>query len=169
MQRRRAIALALAFCLSFLFSCGNGDLGGDLSCTVSVRCDNAVGHADALAPETAAILPADGVMLADTDISFAAGETAFDVLRRAARTAGLHLEFEKTPLYGGVYVEGIGNLYAFDCGELSGWVYAVNGVFPTVSASAYPLAAGDTVEWIYTCDLGRDAVSRFASTEVSGR
>ena len=74
-------------------------------------------------------------------------------------------EFEKTPLYGGVYVEGIGNLYAFDGGELSGWVYAVNGIFPEVSASAYTLADGDTVEWMYTCDLGRDTTSRFAAGE----
>ena len=139
---------------------------GDRSCTLSVRCDNAVA-ADTLAPETAAILPADGVLLADTAVAFAYGETVFDVLLRAARTAGLHLEFEKTPLYGGVYIEGIGNLYAFDGGDLSGWVYAVNGVFPEVSASAYVLADGDTVEWIYTCDLGRDAISRFAAGEGS--
>ena len=120
-------------------------------------------------PETAAILPADGILLADTTVAFGDGESVFDVLLRAARAAGLHLEFEKTPLYGGVYVEGIGNLYAFDGGELSGWVYAVDGVFPEVSASAYVLADGDTVEWIYTCDLGRDAVSRFAAGEGSDR
>ena len=165
MQRRILILLVLVLCLSFL-SCGKAEAGA-YSCTLSVRCDNAVAAADTLAPETAAILPADGVLLADTAVAFADGETVFDVLLRAARTAGLHLEFEKTPLYGGVYIEGIGNLYAFDGGDLSGWVYAVNGVFPEVSASAYVLADGDTVEWIYTCDLGRDAISRFAAGEGS--
>ena len=158
MQRRILILLVLVLCLSFL-SCGKAEAGA-YSCTLSVRCDNAVA-ADTLPPETAAILPADGILLADTTVAFGDGESVFDVL--------LHLEFEKTPLYGGVYVEGIGNLYAFDGGELSGWVYAVDGVFPEVSASAYVLADGDTVEWIYTCDLGRDAVSRFAAGEGSDR
>lgn len=165
MRRRISVLLVLVLCLSFLLSCGRAD-AGDRSCTLSVRCDNAIA-ADTLPPETAAILPAGGVLLADTAVAFADGESVFDVLLRAARAAGLHLEFEKTPLYGGVYVEGIGNLYAFDGGELSGWVYAVNGVFPEVSASAYVLADGDTVEWFYTCDLGRDAVSRFAAGEGS--
>ena len=161
MQRRILILLVLVLCLSFL-SCGKAEAGA-YSCMLSVRCDNAVAAADTLPPETAAIL------LADTTVAFGDGESVFDVLLRAARAAGLHLEFEKTPLYGGVYVEGIGNLYAFDGGELSGWVYAVDGVFPEVSASAYVLADGDTVEWIYTCDLGRDAVSRFAAGEGSDR
>ena len=167
MRRGISVLLVLILCLSFL-SCGKTEAGA-YSCTLSVRCDNAAAASDMLPPETAAILPADGVLLADTAVAFSEGETVFDVLMRAARAAGLHLEFEKTPLYGGVYVEGIGNLYAFDGGELSGWVYAVNGIFPEVSASAYVLADGDTVEWIYTCDLGRDAVSRFAAGEGSDR
>ena len=162
MRRGISVLLVLVLCLSFL-SCGKAETGA-YSCTISVRCDNAA-TADTLPPETAAILPADGVLLADTAVAFSEGETVFDVLMRAARTAGLHLEFEKTPLYGGVYVEGIGNLYAFDGGELSGWVYAVNGIFPEVSASAYTLADGDTVEWMYTCDLGRDTACRFAAGE----
>ncbi len=162
MRRGISVLLVLVLCLSFL-SCGKAEAGA-YSCTLSVRCDNAIA-ADTLPPETAAILPADGVLLADTAVAFSEGETVFDVLMRAARAAGLHLEFEKTPLYGGVYVEGIGNLYAFDGGELSGWVYAVNGDFPAVSASAYTLADGDTVEWMYTCDLGRDTASRFAARE----
>jgi hypothetical protein len=53
-------------------------------------------------------------------------------------------------------VEGIGNLYELDCGELSGWSYKGNGEFPSVGCSLYKLENGDTVEWVYTCDLGRD-------------
>ena len=161
MRRGISVLLVLILCLSFL-SCGKTEAGA-YSCTLSVRCDNAAAASDMLPPETAAILPADGVLLADTAVAFSEGETVFDVLMRAARAAGLHLEFEKTPLYGGVYVEGIGNLYAFDGGELSGWVYAVNGIFPEVSASAYTLADGDTVEWVYTCELGDDVGGGYAA------
>ena len=33
-------------------------------------------------------------------------------------------------MYNSYYVEGIGNLYEFDCGSESGWMYKVNGWFP---------------------------------------
>ena len=154
MQRRILILLVLVLCLSFL-SCGKAEAGA-YSCTLSVRCDNAVAAADTLPPETAAILPADGILLADTTVAFGDGESVFDVLLRAARAAGLHLEFEKTPLYGGVYVEGIGNLYEFDAGETSGWMYSVSGWFPNYGCSKYAVADGDVIAWVYTCDLGQD-------------
>ena len=58
-----------------------------------------------------------------------------------------------------LYIEGIGNLYEFDCGAESGWMYAVNGWFPNYGCSQYALQDGDTVTWVYTCDLGRDVGS----------
>ena len=66
------------------------------------------------------------------------------------------MEFVNTPIYGSVYVEGIGNLYEFDAGELSGWMYRVNGEFPNFGCSKYILKNGDKVEFVYTCDLGKD-------------
>ncbi len=64
--------------------------------------------------------------------------------------------------YNSVYVEGIHNLYEFDTGELSGWMYNVNGWYPNYGASRYQLKDGDVVNWRYTCDLGRD-VGGFSS------
>ncbi len=66
------------------------------------------------------------------------------------------MEFTRTPIYNSTYIEGIHNLYEFDGGELSGWMYRVNGTFPNRGASAYRLTDGDQVEWVYTLDLGRD-------------
>ena len=66
------------------------------------------------------------------------------------------MEYTETPIYGGAYIEGIGNLYEFDTGELSGWMYEVNGWFPNYSCSGYQLENGDTVRWVYTCDMGYD-------------
>lgn len=62
-------------------------------------------------------------------------------------------------MYNSAYVEGIGNLYEFDCGNMSGWMYKVNDWFPNYGCSRYELKNGDTVEWQYTCygygaDLG---------------
>ena len=53
-------------------------------------------------------------------------------------------------------MEGIDNLYEFDCGQQSGWLYRVNGYSPGYSSSQYVLSDGDQVEWLYTCDLGQD-------------
>ena len=80
----------------------------------------------------------------------------FDVLQRVCRAQGIHMESTWTPAYNSAYIEGIGNLYEFDCGELSGWMYSVNGVWPDYGCSGYTLHDGDTVVWSYTCDLGRD-------------
>ena len=57
---------------------------------------------------------------------------------------------------GGQYIQGINNLYEFDVGSLSGWMYSVNGWFPNYGCSRYALQYGDVVYWVYTCDLGYD-------------
>lgn len=80
----------------------------------------------------------------------------FNLLVREMKQSKIHLEFENTPIYNSAYIEGIANLYEFDCGELSGWMYRVNGWFPNYGCSRYELQDGDKVEWLYTCDLGAD-------------
>ena len=54
------------------------------------------------------------------------------------------------------YIEGIDNIYEFSCGELSGWMYRVNGEYAQVSCSDYKVKDGDKIQWSYTCDLGED-------------
>ena len=51
---------------------------------------------------------------------------------------------------GSVYVQGINHIYEFSCGELSGWLYSVNGEFGNVSAADYKLKDGDSVKWQYS-------------------
>lgn len=130
------------------------------SCTVSVSCAAILENLDRLDAEKTDLVPADGVLLAPTAAEFTAGESAFDLLKRVCRENKIHMEFSETPLYQSAYVEGIGNLYEFDCGEGSGWMYRVNGEFPNVGCSRYALADGDTVEWVYTCDFGADVGGR---------
>ena len=66
------------------------------------------------------------------------------------------MESNSNPVLMSKYVEGIHNLYEFDAGELSGWTYKINGKGVGYgSSSSYP-SDGDTVEWVYTCDQGRD-------------
>lgn len=127
------------------------------SCTVEIRCDAALAAPERLSEIKRAFLPADGVILSARAVTLEAGDTVFDVLRRVCGAENIALEFSFTALYGSYYVEGIGNLYEFDCGEQSGWVYAVNGVLAAQASSSKPLSDGDAVVWRYTCeDLGAD-------------
>ena len=96
------------------------------------------------------------MILETTTVTFSEGESVFDVLKRVTRQQRIHMEFEMTPIYNSAYIEGIHNLYEFDCGNLSGWMYKVNGWFPNYGCSRYQLKQGDVVEWVYTCDLGKD-------------
>ena len=66
------------------------------------------------------------------------------------------MEFSFSPGFNSNYVEGINNLYEFDCGQNSGWMYCVNGWYPNYGCSRYVVQDGDVIEWNYTCDLGRD-------------
>lgn len=126
------------------------------TCTLSIFCAAILAHMDRLDAEKAELVPSDGVLLAATQREIFEGESVFDLLRRVCREEGIHMEFSEPPLYASAYIEGIGNLYEFDCGEGSGWMYRVNGEFPNVGCSRCALHAGDTVEWIYTCDFGYD-------------
>ncbi|MEG2678384.1 MAG: DUF4430 domain-containing protein [Oscillospiraceae bacterium] len=126
------------------------------TCTLSVRCDTILNHLDWLTPEKTELVPEDGVIFAEATVTFYEGESVFNLLQREMKTAKIHMEFANTPIYNSAYIEGIHNLYEFDCGELSGWMYKVNGWFPNYGCSRYQLQDGDKVEWVYTCDLGKD-------------
>ena len=126
------------------------------TCTISIRCTTILDHLDEVSEGTKEILPADGWILYPVEVAFSEGETVFDVLQRVLQERKIHLEFSISPLYGSAYIEGISNLYEFDCGSLSGWMYSVNGWFPNYGCSSYVLSDADRIEWQYTCDLGYD-------------
>lgn len=126
------------------------------SVTISIRCDTVLDNMDSLSDAAAGIIPADGVILAETELTLSEGESVFDLLSRATRDNNVHMEYSSTPIYQSSYIEGIGNLYELDCGPLSGWMYRVNGVFPNYGCSKYAAQDGDVIEWVYTCDLGED-------------
>jgi hypothetical protein len=126
------------------------------TCTLSISCVNILNNMDRLDPAKRGQVPSGGVIMAARTVGFTAGETVFDVLLRETRASGILMESTWTPLYNSAYIEGIDNLYEFDCGELSGWMYCVNGWYPNYGASVHTLEDGDVIQWNYTCDLGRD-------------
>ena len=161
---KRILKLTLLLVLVLLCGCGrtdgvqvpdtNGD--GKLSCTLEIRCDNLLDKLDRLTAEKAALVPEDGILLETREVEFTAGQSVFDVFRKVLREEKIHFEYVDASAYDSVYIEGIGNLYEFDCGPQSGWMYSVNGIYPGLGCSAYTLADGDVIVFRYTCDLGAD-------------
>ena len=129
---------------------------GELTVTISVRCDAILDNMNLLSREKYELVPSDGVIFPETDVIAYEGESVFNVLQREMRRAKIHMSFRNTPVYNSAYIEDINNLYEFDAGELSGWMYKVNGWFPNYGCSRYRLKHGDIIEWVFTCDLGRD-------------
>ena len=132
-------------------------------CTLSVSCRTILSNKERLPKEKSELIPADGTILPETKVNLSEGESVFDITLRTLREHNIHYEFSKTPLYKSAYTEGIGNIYELDCGELSGWMYKVNDSFPGVGCSRYIPKNGDNIEWLYTCDLGKDIGGYFES------
>ena len=102
----------------------------------------------------AGIVPSSGTILAKTKVEFQEGDTVFDVLCRIRDTYKIHVSYRGTN--GAQYVDGINNLYEFDGGRWSGWMYCVNDWYPNYGCGQYAVKNGDVIEWNYTCNLGRD-------------
>ena len=152
---KRLAVLLLAMILLLLTACGEQDERNS-TCTISISCATILDNMELLPEEKAELIPADGWLLKETEVAFAAGENVFDVLQRVTRENKIHMEYSDTPMYNSAYIEGIGNLYEFDCGSGSGWQYSVNDWFPNYGCSGYVLEDGDVIHWVYTCDLGKD-------------
>ena len=163
-MKRIVKILTVALALLMLCGCGNNaaaevpDTNGDgkLTCTLEIRCDTLLGKLDQLPAQKATLVPEDGVLLTATEAEFIGGESVFDVFRKILREEKIHFEYVDASAYDSVYIEGIGNLYEYDCGPQSGWMYSVNGVHPGLGCSGYTLADGDAIVFHYTCDLGAD-------------
>lgn len=95
-----------------------------------------------------------GVILAPAAYEIEKNETALELLGRITRQHKIQMEYQGSKTF--AYVEGIDNLYEYDHGAESGWMYKVNGEFPSKASGSWVMKPGDTVEWLYTLDLGKD-------------
>ncbi|MCM3749709.1 DUF4430 domain-containing protein [Paenibacillus pasadenensis] len=144
---------------------GKGSAETQLTAALSVTAVAILDNLDHFNEDKLELVPKDGIIYSAQKVTFKKGESVFDVLLREMKRSKIHLEFEMSPIYNSNYIEGIHNIYEFDCGELSGWMYKVNGEFPNYGSSRYELKNGDRIEWVYTCDLGRDVGAEQASSE----
>jgi len=138
----------------------------ELTVTLLISVATVVDNMDRLTDGKAGLIPRNGVIF-DGKVVFYEGESVFNVLQRETKRNRIHMEFVNTPIYNSAYIEGINNIYEFDVGERSGWMYSVNGNFPNYGSSRYTLRDGDVVKWLYTCDRGADIGGGDASDSYS--
>lgn len=136
---------------------------GPLRVTVSADCTAALSNMELIAEyvNPRDVIPSDGVVIKQCEVALQEGSSAFDALTAAAREQ--HVRVDYTGSVYGTYVRCIGYIQEFSFGELSGWLYKVNGEFPDVSAAYFTLNEGDVVEFVYTCSLGSDVGNVFTA------
>ena len=125
-------------------------------CTLYIDCKTILDNMDMLDPDKAELIPEDGIILDTVTVGFDDGDSVYDILLRELRARNIHIESSFVPAYNSAYIEGIANIYEFDCGYSSGWEYCVNGDFPNFGCSAYYPGEGDAIRFLYTCSLGTD-------------
>ncbi|WP_210470276.1 DUF4430 domain-containing protein [Sporosarcina sp. 6E9] len=101
------------------------------------------------------VISGNEVPLPPTEMEIEEYDTVLQALISITMEKKIHMDYR-----GGqgatAYVQGMGNVYEFDRGQGSGWMYRVNGIFPDRGAGVVPLLDGDRVEWLYTTNLGVD-------------
>lgn len=91
-----------------------------------------------------------GIILPATKISVKDGDTILQVLLHATSSHSPKLQVDYTGSGAMAYVQGIDNIYEFDYGAKSGWLFKQNGVSLTKSVGATKIKAGDRIECYYT-------------------
>ena len=131
------------------------------ACTISISCSTLLNHLDRVKKNKISVIPSDAWILKAVNAEFSEGESVFDVTKRVCMENKIPFEFTLAPIYNTAYIEGINNIYEFDCGSTSGWLYKVNGEFKSYGCSDCKLSDGDVIEWVYTCDLGKDVGNEY--------
>ena len=99
-------------------------------------------------------IPADGVILENASFPIEEGDTVYNILTEAARAHSMQMDASGPE--GMIYITGINYLYEHQFGDLSGWLYFVNGESHSVGCDQYFLKDGDNIEWFYTLAMGED-------------
>ncbi len=126
--------------------------------TLSIDCITLSDNYDSLDEDLRKYVPSDGYILKSAEYDISNGDTVYDVLLKAVKENKLEFSFQGSSQnsLGTVYVQSIANLGEFDFGELSGWIYTVNGQQKSTGCDSFTVSDGDVIRWAYTCDLGRD-------------
>lgn len=118
-----------------------------VTCTVAVSCQTVWENTDLVEQATLDLLPEDGWMIRETELTVPEGTTVLETLQWAAQEAGLAVVTSGAP----AFVESVGDLANGDAGDVSGWTYTVNGETLMESAAVQTVSEGDQVVWSFVC------------------
>lgn len=133
--------------------------------TLSIECKTAAENLSLLPEELRSerYVPRDGYILPPTKLALEKDETAYSLFLRAAKYYEIPFEAQAAGdnSLGTAYIQSINQLSEFDGGELSGWMYSVNGEFPSAGCDSFTVSDGDVVRFVYSFDLGKDVGGGF--------
>lgn len=92
----------------------------------------------------------EGVILPKTEVEIKKGDTVLSITRRVLDSKGIDFRIRSG------YVVGIDGQNEFDKGPTSGWMFSVNGDFPSIGPGSVTVEDGDYIQWLYTTNLGED-------------
>jgi hypothetical protein len=113
-----------------------------LNVTIAIDCKTAY----AADPTAVSGLSNKGVILSAKKLELKPGAT----VKTALESCGIDFNAR------GAYVSTINGLSEGDLGSGSGWLYSVNGGWPSTGYNKCQLKSGDSVSWRYTLNLGKD-------------
>lgn len=156
MKKVLSLLICLLLCV-VLCSCSSAPKEKyESRCSLKIECSSVLDNTDKLNKDKLGVIPENGIVINIESVGFNDGETVYDVLQRVCRENKIHLDASITPAFNTAYVKGINNLYEFDCGEFSGWIYSVNGDYPNFGCSDYKLSQGDEILFSYTCEFSNE-------------
>lgn len=127
-----ALALAVAACDAAPAASSGGSGAEDKSAiAVTVEIDATAGEGEATS----------------TEVEVDEGATVYDALV----ATGVDVNASDSDY--GMYVQGIGGLAGGDFGDMSGWMFEVNGEMAEAGCSQYELSDGDVVTWTYVTEF----------------
>ena len=156
-MNRRIAALLLVLMLAAAFFAGCGapaeDAALKVKVTVSFQAAVDAGYDNAKA------ISETGVLVDGVEIGLPEGATAYDAVKSACDAA-------KAPVVKNgegeaLYIESVSSLSAGDCGDLSGWLFNINGKYGSEGINAAKVADGDAVNLLYTVNMGEDIGASF--------
>lgn len=124
-----------------------------ISCTFTINASVAAKNEE-LNKDVAALLKDDGMLANAKSITVKKGTNAGDAFKAFCKENNIVLNSEDGEY--GLFVKGIGGLDGGACGELSYWLFKVNGEFSDVGADSVTVNEGDAFEWVFTCNGGSD-------------
>lgn len=113
-----------------------------LKVTVTVSCEQLIGKSDNI--------PENGYIIKEESVTINQDDTVLDALNRAAKE--FNLSISQSGSGATAYIQAINGIREMQFGELSGWIYTVDGKSPDISSGAYSLSGGEKIVWFYTTD-----------------